>query len=266
MVKCEDVLKYLDEIAPFELAEEWDNSGLLIGSKRQSIKKIFVSLDITSDVVDLAIKEKADLIISHHPIIFNELKNIVNDKPNGKVISNIIKNNISVIAIHTNYDSAKDGLNKILAEKIGLLSIENTGRTAHIDKLGEGYSYARFGVLPQVMSGMEFCKHIKKQIEAKSLKISGYLPQKISKVAVMCGAFDGDVLNILKDDPDVILTGEIKYHDALEIAEYGCCIVEAGHYHTEKMMTKSVGELLAQKFSVLKVILHEKASFEESFV
>jgi dinuclear metal center YbgI/SA1388 family protein len=122
-IKFSDIINFMEEIAPIQLAESWDNAGVIVGSQDAIIEKVMVCLDVTSKVVKDAVERKVDLIISHHPFIFKGLKSINLDTPQGNAIHCIIANGISVYSAHTNYDYAPKGVNHQLAEKLELNEI-----------------------------------------------------------------------------------------------------------------------------------------------
>ena len=122
--KLQTVINWIEKFAPKYLAEEWDNVGLQIGDPTAGVTKIMLTLDVTLAVVAEAIENKVDLIVSHHPLIFKPLKSIRYDLPSGKIISKLIENKIALYAAHTNLDSVKGGINCVLAQKLGLDSIE----------------------------------------------------------------------------------------------------------------------------------------------
>lgn len=123
-VKCQVIVEAMERLAPKYLAESWDNVGLLVGSPSQKVAKIAVTLDVTQAVVDQAIRDGIDLIITHHPVIFKPVTRIRTDLPQGQILSSLLKANIAVYAAHTNLDSAVGGVNDILAVKLGLQQAE----------------------------------------------------------------------------------------------------------------------------------------------
>ena len=125
MATVKDIYNYIDSIAPFNSQEEWDNSGLLVGDENIEVSKVLFALDVTTDIIDQAVDGGADLIITHHPIIFKPVTDVLSDS----LIYRLIKNNISIICAHTNYDKAVDGVNDILCKTVGFNSfnkVENT--------------------------------------------------------------------------------------------------------------------------------------------
>ena len=119
-VKCRDIMWLMEDLAPSSYAEEWDNPGLNVGDAEAEVKKILVALDATEAVIDEAIEKGADMIVTHHPLLFHPVKKINYDRPDGRKIIKLIKNGINMFAAHTNLDSAKGGTNDTLARLIGL--------------------------------------------------------------------------------------------------------------------------------------------------
>ena len=130
MVKCQVVMEALEKIAPRHLAEEWDNVGLLVGSPAQEVHKIIVALDVSETLVDFAVTEKYDMIISHHPLLFKPMKQLRTDLPQGRVLQKLLAANIAVFAAHTNLDIADGGVNDVLAKLLGLKNIRPFAVTA----------------------------------------------------------------------------------------------------------------------------------------
>ena len=131
MVKCNEIMMKLENLAPVQLAESWDNVGLLVGDAAQNIQNIMVTLDVTPEVVREAIAKNTDLIIAHHPMIFSPLKRVVQDGGTGQMIRSLIKNDIGIYASHTNMDIAFGGLNDILASKLQLEDMKVLDVSAH---------------------------------------------------------------------------------------------------------------------------------------
>jgi dinuclear metal center YbgI/SA1388 family protein len=141
MTKCRDVMEYIEQLAPAELAEDWDNTGLLLGGSDKSISRIMVCLDVTSEALAAAVEKKADLMVTHHPVIFKGIKRISEDDVKGRQLYTAISNGISVISAHTNLDHAENGVNVKLAETLGLenavLLGKGPGRTGFLKKRNE---------------------------------------------------------------------------------------------------------------------------------
>lgn len=124
MIKCQVIVEAMDKFAPRYLAEDWDNVGLLIGNPSQEIHKVLTCLDVTEQIIDKAIAENYNMIISHHPFLFRGIKRIATDKPQGRMLQKILSHNIAIFATHTNLDTTFGGVNDILAEKLGLIDLQ----------------------------------------------------------------------------------------------------------------------------------------------
>jgi dinuclear metal center YbgI/SA1388 family protein len=268
-VKCGDIANFIEGIAPLELAEDWDNVGLLIGSAKKDIRKIILCLDVTSEVVDESIRCNADMILSHHPLIFEALKKLNEDDPKGQVISKLIRHDICVYSAHTNLDAAYGGVNDRLAQVLGLEKVRNLKNTRY-EKLfeikGREFSYGKWGFLKEPMELDGFVTLVKDRLGASSVRVIGGTARKVSKIAVFSGSFDGDFSTILKEKIDVLVTGDIKHHTALDLIEAGLCVIDAGHFNTERVVLPFLANTIMDRFKDIEVIVNsvEKDPFKYS--
>ena len=214
-----DVFNLLDKHIPFETAEEWDNSGLLVGSKHIIVNNIICALDLSLDVIDEAISRDCQLIITHHPILFRGCKNLVEDYPEGKLICHLVRSGLALISVHTNYDVAVDGVNFALADAIALNDILPYDSGMHIGTLS-----------PMPLD--KFTKRVEKALGG-CCRSYGDKAQLIERVAVMGGAGEDYGMEALSAGADLFITGEISYHKALSLVDAGICVIEAGHAATE---------------------------------
>lgn len=210
-MKVLDILEFLEKLAPLELAEPWDNCGLLIGDKNSDVLKTLVALDVTEAVVCEAIKIGANLIISHHPVIFRDIKHIRDQKN----IILAIKNDISIISMHTNLD--KTFVNDILAEKLELSNIQSL-------ELG------KIGTLKAPMHINDFIVYVKEKLNIDSISFAN-ATDTVYKLAVIGGS-GGSFLGKTQD-ADTFITGDISYHTFLDAVDMGKNIIDAGHFATE---------------------------------
>ena len=247
MVTCSDVMEFLEQIAPQALAEEWDNVGLMAGSKNAGIKKILVCLDVTFGALKKAVAEKADLIVSHHPLIFKGIKRIVEDDVKGRQIYAAIRNGISVISAHTNLDYADRGVNYRLASVLGLTDTV---------LLGDGPG--RVGMLENRKSLNDFVRHVKECLDVPAVRVVGRADAGIQKVAVFSGSFDDDLSTVQRSGAEVIVTGDVKYHTALDAAEAGMCMIDAGHFNTEKIVLPYLAASLAERFPEVEITRYKQ--------
>jgi len=230
-MKVGQIADEMDKLYPHYLAEKWDNVGLLCGNRESEIKKILVSLDATLDVIGEAIVLGVNMIITHHPILFGGIKKVTIDNPDGKIIYSLIKNNISLYAAHTNLDSSENGISRYEADLIGL---EGTSvLVPHENIIGSGMGVIGYINQKKDMKISEFAEWIKKILNVPHLKFTGSPDRKVRKVAVVTGSGGDFIKEAVQAGADVLITGDIKYHMALDAELMGISIIDAGHYATE---------------------------------
>ncbi len=240
-----EIIKIFEEKFPLENKEEWDNVGLMVGDREADIKKAYVCLDVTPKAVEFATANGCNLIITHHPFIMPALLNIDYKNEKSAMIRDIIKNDINVYSMHTNYDSSIGGINDILA---GLLELENyTPEEAQI---------FRKGVLKNEITLGEFVKKVKSILNIKNVICCGDTDKKVKTVGI-CSGGGGSV--IMDAYPcDVFFTGEAKYHEFQNALANGVSVVAAGHFETENVALFKIRDIL--KDNNIEVI--EKEVFE----
>ncbi len=227
-----DVINILDELAPFKLAENWDNSGLQVGSYDLIIKKIMIALDPTLEAVCRASSVGAQLLITHHPLLFRAVSCIDLDTFPGDVIREAVKNDIAVIAAHTNLDSAKKGINYHLAKKIGLADVEVLEPKELYGE--EGYGLGVIGNLPESSDLLSVSCLIKEILGLNTVKVIGPDESVVKRIAVVGGS-GRDFINIaVKKNADLLITGDIGHHDALTAKTLNINVIDAGHFSTER--------------------------------
>ena len=252
MLKCQVIMEAMDRIAPRQLAEEWDNPGLLIGSPAAKINKVLVCLDVSEAVVERAEKESIDLIIAHHPFIFRSLKKIRTDLPQGKLIERLIINKTAVFAAHTNLDSTLGGVNDVLAKKIGIV-VENAEAT-----LG------RTGKTKKPLTIDEFARQVKNGLKADNIRLVRAGTRMVKKVAVCSGSGAEFISKAAFEGADVFVTGDVKYHDAQQAVMQGMHLIDAGHFATEYPVVETLAELLKRELAKsrgkVEILVDESAS------
>ncbi|WP_320045785.1 Nif3-like dinuclear metal center hexameric protein [uncultured Ilyobacter sp.] len=353
-MRLSEITKRLEKAFPKNMAESWDNVGLLIGEKNKDVKKIQISLDATDRVIEEAVKNKADLIITHHPLIFSSLKAINDSTLLGKKIMKLIKNDIALYSMHTNLDSAENGLNRYIAEIIGakeskiiadhyldiyklavyvpkenhqeiIKKVRETGISLEgyddvsystecleryrlsgednvytvdnikVEVIGEkgkmfqllneirkihpysevayeifsvenrytGGGIGRVFSLENPLSFKEYVDLIKEKLSIENLRIVAENEEKpVKKVAVINGSGMSFFKKIKKLDVDVFVTGDIKYHEALDAAEEGLDLIDFGHYESERFFNRLVVRELSGLSDVETYIMNEKPIFK----
>ena len=228
----QDILNYTETFAPLESAADFDNCGVLVGDKNQNVTKVILALDITNDVVKEAKETGAQLIISHHPVIFNPLKRI----EKGSVVYNLIKQDITALCLHTNLDlSPIMGVNTSLADALGIK-----------DCFFAQGTYAYIGSLDSPMTGREFALMAKKALDCKGVRYTD--KDYVKKVCVSSGAGAEELLTAINNDCHLFLTGEMKHHLFIEALEKGIAVVEVGHFKSEDIVITPLMEKLKKEF------------------
>ena len=214
-----DVYRAINAIAPFELAEEWDNAGILAGSESAEVMGILCALDLNPKVIAEANRLGANLIVTHHPILFRGRKNLREDDAEGAMLCELVRSGIALIAAHTNFDNAEPGVNDALAAKLGLADVE---AREHGMRVGT----------PQERTLGAFCARTAEALGAP-VRRYGEPDREIHRVAVLGGAGGDFAEQARLAGADVYLTGEIAHHKAWDAYLSGVCALEAGHAATE---------------------------------
>ncbi len=346
-VKCQVIIEAMDKLAPRSLAEDWDNVGLLVGSSAQTIHKILITLDVTKAVVEQAVKDKIDLIIAHHPVIFKSISAIRTDLPQGQILSALIKADIGVYAAHTNLDTASGGVNDVLADAFQLCDVRpladnfseklcklvvfvpethreivgdaimtagaghignyshcsfaangigtflpldgskpfigHAGKLEHVQESrletimpekvyksvvkamlkvhpyeevaydvyplmnsGEKLGLGRVGKLVSPIVLADFIEQVKSALGVSAVSVVGDQNKLIKKVAVCGGAGASLLHKAAFAGADVLVTGDVKYHEGQDAVALGISIINAGHFATEQPVLSYVAEYLSK--------------------
>ncbi|WP_458699769.1 Nif3-like dinuclear metal center hexameric protein [Sulfurospirillum sp. 1307] len=231
-MQIREVYQILDKLSPFELQEKWDNSGLQVGSMNDEVQRVYLSLDIDSSLIDKV--EEKSLIITHHPLIFKGIRSVDSSYYPSNIIKKMIKKDISLISMHTNFD--KTHLNKYVATKV--LGYENaTCSDDFICYFDVGLDFS------------EFILHVKKSLKIDTIRVVGE-EKKINRCALTTGS-GGDLISYV--DADCYLSGDFKYHQALEAYENKLNLIDIGHFESESYFSVCLSENL--KNFPLKVII-----------
>lgn len=231
-MKISDIIERLEKEFPRELAYEWDNVGLLVGDRTRDVKNVVTCLDVTEEVLEFAKNAEAELIISHHPVLLAPINCINGDTKTGKLLMDAIENKISIYSAHTNCDKAENGINTKLAQMFGLNEVEPLEE----DGLG------RIGNLENPVPFYEFAKSAEEILNIK-VRFCGDIKKTVKRVAICSGA-GGDVLpSAIEKGADVLVTGDTKYHQMLDVKD-DINVIDAGHFGTECIVTEIFAEIL----------------------
>jgi len=230
MYNISEITEKIENFAPPETCADWDNSGWQINLGKSECKKIMTALTVTDDVVKQAIFKKCDLIISHHPIIFEPLKKIEQG-----IIVDLINNGIQVYSAHTNLDVAKGGTTDTLAKKCGFSELADTD-----------------GFLSGTNCDLdidEFAEFVKRQLDLESLKIINVNDKKRAKSICFCAGAGGSEIPLADSKGyDLFVTGEVKFHEAFETKN--CVVFEVGHFDSEKYVSEIFKNILGEKYEI----------------
>ena len=254
MTTVSDILKFIDSIAPPCMKESWDNVGLLCGSGQTEVTKILVALDPFEHVCREAAEVEAQLIVTHHPLIFQPAKSITDETSIGRSILTLCRHGISAINAHTNLDMAPGGINDILAAKLGLENVQvlNPGGTD-----GEGRPYGLLHAGTVAEQPLEaFLGTVKQNLGCEGLRyVSGGKP--VRKVAVGGGSCAGGMLEALTAGCDTFVTADVKYNQFWDAHDLGLNLIDAGHFQTENPAMPILAERLRTAFPEICVVVSE---------
>lgn len=242
-MKVKDIVKIIENAAPLELAYDWDNSGFLIGDLNAVVNKVYLTLDVTTETVEEAAAMGAQMIISHHPMFFKPVRCLnINDK-DGYIVQRLMSCTISLYAAHTTMDTARGGINDVLADKLGIFDTQIIEKNKIYDDCGLG----RIGSLYETITLREFAERVKKELNTPFVRVCGDLNKKIRRAAVGSGACDDLIPAARKMGADVMVTADMKYHNSIDSVESGICVIDAGHYPTEVFVIDIFEKLLINK-------------------
>ena len=238
-----DIIKVMDGIAPPNLAEPWDNVGLLVGRSSNTVKKLMVALDVSPEVVEQAVEHKVQMLVTHHPVIFDPIKKMTDRSWQHKLLLDCAENKIAVYSAHTSLDSVLGGVNDVLAEKIGLLHTE-----VLVPAAGGEAGLGRVGCLHEPMTLQEFSEKIKTVLKLDNI-IAGDAGRRVSKVAVCGGAGAEFIDEALAAGADTFVCGDVKYHTAQNAVYSGLNIIDATHQGTELPMINTLADRIALRLT-----------------
>ena len=247
---CREIMQVIEAAYPREAALDFDNVGLLAGRAEKEVERVYIALDATDAVIDRAAEAGADMLITHHPLIFSPLKKITDEDFISRRIVKLIQNDISYYAMHTNYDVL--GMAELSEKILGIQDTEVLNVT--MEKEGKPEGIGRVGKLEKPMTLEECCVYVKHKLNLGSLKVFGDMSAEVSRLAISPGSGKTAVPAALAKGADVLVTGDIGHHDGLDAVEQGLVIIDAGHYGTEYIFIDDMKHFLEEKLPVLEVV------------
>jgi dinuclear metal center YbgI/SA1388 family protein len=247
MTTIHEITDFLEQFAPAHLAEEWDNVGLLVGDGRREARKVMTCLTVTPESAAEAVEEKADLIVTHHPLPFIALKRLTTDTTPGRLLWDLIAQRISIYSPHTAFDSARDGVNQRLAAGLGLRGIKP------LVPVEEGLGAGRWGWLEEPLALAQLGERLKMFLHIDHLQVVGDPKRSIRTVAVACGAADELLGAAQASGCDAMVIGEARFHICLEAEASGIAMLLPGHFASERFAVECLAEVLSKQYPQLKI-------------
>ncbi len=247
MTTVQDILTFIETLAPRELKMDWDNVGLNCGSRNAPVTKILVALDPFEHVCQEAVDIGADLVVTHHPLIFRAIPMVTDDAAITRGIMNLCRHGISHICAHTNLDCTDGGVNDVLAEILGLQNVEKLGAYGGMMRCGE----------VETQSIDTFLAHVKEKLNCPGLRYcDGGKP--VHKVAVGGGSCSDGLMDVIAAGCDTFVTADVKYNGFWDAQEQGVTLIDAGHFYTENPTMKVLADKIAAAFPEIEVVLSQK--------
>lgn len=254
-VELTTLLATLRSLAPLELAEAWDNTGLLLGDPSQPIERVLTCLTLSGDVADEAIEIGAQLVVSHHPVLFRAVKSLTTATAEGRTLLKLLKAGVAVYSPHTAWDSSADGINSQLAGALELSDVQPLRPAVDREAAVGG---GRFGMLRQPLALPQFLTHVKASLAIDRLQYACGGGSQITRVAVACGSAAEFIGDAVRHGCQALVTGEARFHACLEARDAGIVLVLAGHYATERPGIEQLARTLAAAHPQLTVTASQR--------
>ena len=244
-MKVKDIISVIEELAPLSIQESWDNSGLCVGSPEDEVTSVLLGLDCTPALVDEAVACGADMIVTHHPLIFKGVKKISPEDQTGEAIIKAIRAGISIYAAHTSADKVLAGVSGAMAARLGLKNVRI------LDEDGDGTGLGIVGDFDTPMTSEEAVAYVKERFGLKVVKASRPVEGKIERVA-MCGGSGGSLIPVaMKSGAQLYISGDISYHNFF--TQPGFMIMDIGHYESEIEIVDILFSLIKKNFPTFAV-------------
>lgn len=249
-MRCDEIIKKLEALAPEYLASSWDNVGLLLGERKKAVKTIVIGLEMDEALIDMAVKNEADMIITHHPMLFHPFRVITDEDATGRRIMKILQNKICYYAMHTNFDACEEGMAALAAERLNLCGVKVLDEEKeYTDAAGSSQTagIGRIGRLPAAITLRKLCDKIKKTFGNQMLTVyagESDMEKMLEKVAVVPGAGKDYAQAALEQGAEVLITGDLNHHAGIDAYADGLIVIDAGHYRTEQIFISFMEEYL----------------------
>jgi dinuclear metal center YbgI/SA1388 family protein len=247
------VVEILDLFAPAELAEDWDNVGLLVGKTNWSASKVMTCLTVTPKTADEAVSQGVNLIVSHHPLPFHPLRTITDESTVGRLLLQLITAGIGVYSPHTAFDSAEAGINQHLAIGLGLQGIKPLISANTVDSGTVDSGSGRRGWLGESIALVEMADRVKTFLDISTIQVAGAEDLQVSRVAIACGSGGSFLQPTIAQECDCLVTGEATFHTCLEAEACGIGLILPGHFASERFALVALADYLSEQLAGIEV-------------
>ena len=248
-MKCTEMMERLERLAPLSMACDWDNPGLLAGRSDKEVKTVFLAVDATDEVIDQAEAAGADLLLTHHPLIFKAIRKINDGDFIGRRLLRLIQKDISYYAMHTNFDAAPGCMGDLAGDRLGL---SRSGVLEPMGESGDGvpYGIGVYGELPSPCTLRELAEQVKRAFSLPAVTVYGDVDseRKLCRAAICPGAGGGTVQEALRCGAQVYITGDISHHTGIDAVAGGMAVIDAGHYGIEHIFMDFMADFLKEEF------------------
>ena len=248
-MECKKVIELLEKQSPKSYACDWDNVGLLVGREDKEIQKIYIELDATDEAIEEAIANGADMLLTHHPMIFKGMKRVTQEDFIGRRIIRLIQNDMVYYAMHTNFDVM--GMADLAADYLGISDTRVLEITSVSETGEEGIG--RYGSLKKEMTVRECCEEVKQAFSLENVKVFGDLERKVKTAAISPGSGKSVISNALQAGVDVLITGDIDHHEGIDAVAQNMTVIDAGHYGVEHIFIPYMEQYLKREAKELEI-------------
>ena len=256
MTTCKEIINCIEKLAPVSYAESWDNVGLLVGDRVKEVHRIMTALDATDSVIAQAVEAKADMLVTHHPMIFSAIKHVTNDDFIGRRIIRLIQNDISYYAMHTNCDVCI--MNDVAAEMIGLSKEDVLEEVGKNPETGKAAGIGTVGDLKEPVTVRELAERVKEVFGISHVRVTGDLERMVQRAAISTGAGKSMAEYARQKGAQVFISGDLDHHTVIDMLDQGMQIIDAGHYGTEHFMAEYMFTYLQKQFGDMVDIVQAK--------
>lgn len=248
-MECKKVIELLEKQSPKSYACDWDNVGLLVGREDKEIQKIYIALDATDEAIEEAIANGADMLLTHHPMIFKGMKRVTQEDFIGRRIIRLIQNDMVYYAMHTNFDVM--GMADLAADYLGISDTRVLEITSVSETGEEGIG--RYGSLKKEMTVRECCEEVKQAFSLENVKVFGDLERKVKTAVISPGSGKSVISNALQAGVDVLITGDIDHHEGIDAVAQNMTVIDAGHYGVEHIFIPYMEQYLKREAKELEI-------------